>query len=193
MPRGLAFCRELVRYCGALAPLQGALLGVASTLGHRSAQPQAVLSVPVGDARVRWVGVFQEVWSFVVLAEWRAPTDLGHRGAQPQAVLSVPVGDARVRWRRACSKRSGHLSSLRNGAPLQTWGIAVLSPRLSSRSPSGTRGFGDGATVMGRPYRAGGIGVSVTWADGPGWYGARRWRWGASVSIGQLLRPFRAP
>jgi hypothetical protein len=31
---------------------------------------------------------------------------------------------------------------------------------------------------MARPYRAAGIGASVTWADGPGWYGARRWRWG---------------
>ena len=49
----VTFCRDLVRYCEALAPLQGALLGVAGNLGHRCAQPQAVLSVPVGDARVR--------------------------------------------------------------------------------------------------------------------------------------------
>jgi len=51
---GLAFCREIVRYCEALAPLQGALIGVVGYLGHRGAQPQAVLLVPVGDARVRW-------------------------------------------------------------------------------------------------------------------------------------------
>ena len=31
---------------------------------------------------------------------------------------------------------------------------------------------------MARPYRASAIGASVTWAVGPGWYGARRWRWG---------------
>jgi hypothetical protein len=35
-----------------LAPLQGALIAVAGDLGHRVAQPQAVLSVPLGNARM---------------------------------------------------------------------------------------------------------------------------------------------
>jgi len=83
---------EIARYRGALAPLQGALMGVVGYLGHRC--------------------------------------------AQPQAVLSVPVGDARVRCRRA---------------------------------------------MMARPYRASGIGVPITWAVGPGWYGSRRWRSGTGL------------
>ena len=54
--RGVGICREIVRYCEALAPLQGALIGVVGYLGHRGAQPQAVLLVPDGDAGVRWGG-----------------------------------------------------------------------------------------------------------------------------------------
>jgi hypothetical protein len=45
-------CREIIRSCEALAPLQGALMALAGYLGHRVAQPQAIFSVPVGDARV---------------------------------------------------------------------------------------------------------------------------------------------
>jgi len=45
---------EIVRDCVALAPLQGASMMSDGDLGHRSAQPQAILLVPVGDARVPW-------------------------------------------------------------------------------------------------------------------------------------------
>ena len=50
---GLASRGVVDRHWATLAPLQGALMWGAGFLGHRGAQPQAILSVPVGDARVR--------------------------------------------------------------------------------------------------------------------------------------------
>jgi hypothetical protein len=44
-----------------------------------------------------------------------------------------------------------------------------------ARKMSGLMSLGE---RMGRPDRACGIDASITWAVGPGWYGARRWRCG---------------
>ena len=93
--------------CVVLAPLQGALMGLIGYLGRRVAQPQAVLLVPVGDARVRWL----------------LRKGLGHLVGRRTAVGNSCAPTGRL-----------------DGGGLGTWGIAVLSPGLSSWSPLGTRG-----------------------------------------------------
>jgi hypothetical protein len=59
-------------------------MGLAGYLGHRVAQPQAVLSVPVGDARVRWGGrngawTFQSTFGFGVGGQ-ECPRSVVRRG-----------------------------------------------------------------------------------------------------------------
>jgi hypothetical protein len=82
-----------------------------------------------------------------------------------------------VSWPKALSIRVSRLRSdsnclirvagiCRNGACKRS-GLLVsfTSPGLKRSGPR-----------MDRPYRASGIGASLPWAVGPGWYGARRWR-----------------
>jgi hypothetical protein len=130
---------EIVRDCVALAPLQGASMMSDGDLGHRSAQPQAILLVPVGDARVPWRREQRSV-EFPVHAFFNQRTgQLRHRScAKTSGLLWLPG---------ICAPRANGPGSYQPGPTAQVSGSS--HPRRAE-GPSHRSG-------MERPYRASGF------------------------------------
>jgi len=125
-------------------------------------------------ARLKWSGLLSVL--------------LCHEGQRPGTIPAWANGPGYRIESLMRAEGPSHWSGM--ARPCSPWASRCSAPGCPLGPRWGRADWVMGA-MMGRPYRAGGIGVSVTWADGPGWYGARRWRWGGGWSMRRGLAVWR--
>ena len=135
-------------------------MGLIDDLGHRCAQPQAVLSVPVGDAQVRWRRA--EKGEKIRKAKWSGHLSSG-RANGPEPYQPGPTGPRKAKR----SQRRNGLAICRPGGPTARSHTSLGQPAQVAGSHDFRRAEGPShRSCTDRPRQASEIGVSVTRAAG---------------------------